>query len=220
VFPNVAISGAPVSLLAGTSARLFASVTAEDPYVRWKVDGVDSGSPETGFVDATGLYIAPATAPPAGQVVIRATTASGVFDEVTIQIQDPPLPQPAPSAAAAGAPIEILLPPSGSAGATNELRAFGGVRLASVGGALVVTTRSVRTGVARVRVRTGDRLLGKCLVRATRGRSLSCRVPLPSGVSADDVRVVMTFRVRGRLVQVRRFRPSPAELHSAHGTHP
>jgi hypothetical protein len=221
VFPNVAISGAPVSLLAGTSARLFASVTAEDPYVRWKVDGVDSGSSETGFVDATGLYVAPATAPPGGQVTIRATTASGAFDEVTIQIQDPPPPQPAPSAAAAGAPIEILLPtPSASSGATKELRAFGGVRLANVGGALVVTTHSVRTGVARVRVRAGDRLLGKCLVRATRGRSLSCRVPLPTGVSADDVRVVMTFRVRGKLVQVRRFRPSPGALHSAHNAHP
>jgi hypothetical protein len=144
-----------------------------------------------------------------------------VFDEVTIQIQDPPPPLPAPSAAAAGAPIEILLPTSSApSGATKKLRAFGGVRLATVGGALVVTTRSVRTGIARVRVRANDRLLGRCLVRATRGRSLSCRVPLPGGVSADDLRVVMTFRVKGKLVQVRRFRPSPGELHSGHSAHP
>ena len=48
VSPNVAISGAPASLLAGTSARLFATVIGEEPYVNWTVDGVDSGTARDG----------------------------------------------------------------------------------------------------------------------------------------------------------------------------
>ena len=63
VFPNVSISGAPATLLAGTSARLLATVIAEEPNVRWTVDGVDSGSAtRPGPSTRTGLYQAPAVA--------------------------------------------------------------------------------------------------------------------------------------------------------------
>jgi hypothetical protein len=202
MFPNVSISGAPATMFAGTSARLIATVLADDPHVTWTVNGVSGGSAATGHVDATGLYIAPATAPPGGFVTIRATSGAGAYDEVTIAVVDPPPPQPAPSvAAAADAGLETgaaqLSPPSS--------RVFRSPRLAVVGGSLVATTRPSRTGVARVRVRTGERLLGRCLVKATRGRSLNCVMPLPAGVPASELGVVMTFRVQGRLVEVRRF---------------
>ena len=64
VSPNVAISGAPATLFTGTSARLIATVMAEDPYVSWTVNGVPEGNAEVGTVDPFGLYVAPATPPP------------------------------------------------------------------------------------------------------------------------------------------------------------
>ena len=216
MFPNVSISGAPVTMFAGTSARLMATVLADDPYVTWTVDGVSGGSPATGAVDATGLYVAPASAPPGGNVTIRATSGTGAYDEVTIAVLDPPPPQPAPALApAADSSVQI-----GVARTSPDVgESFSGNRLTMVGDALVVSTRPRRTGIARVRVRgDGDRLLGRCRVQATRGRMLSCRVPLASDVWPAEVRVVMTFRVRGRLAEVRRFRL--AATTAAHQHHP
>jgi hypothetical protein len=187
-------------------------VTAEDPYVNWTVDGIPEGNAEVGTVDPYGLYVAPASAPPSGQVTIRATTASGTYDEVTILIVDPPPPQPAPSVAAASdASVELpatRLPASG--------RSFRSVRLTTIGGALVVTARSKLSGIARVRVRDGERQLGRCILRATRGQSLTCRAPLPAYTSPANVRVVMTFRVHGKLVEVRRFKLGAAAFGGAH----
>jgi hypothetical protein len=213
VFPNVAISGAPVTMFSGTSARLIATVTAEDPYVHWTVDGIPEGDAQVGTVDPYGQYIAPASAPPSGQVTIRATTASGAYDEVTILIADPPPPQPAPSVAAASdSSVELSATRSSPASG----RSFRAIRLTTIGGAVVVTMRSRLAGIARVRVRDGDRLLGRCLVRAVSGRTLTCRAPLPAYVSPANVRVVMTFRVRGKLVEVRRFKLGAAAFGGAH----
>ena len=200
--PNVALSGAPPMMFTGTSARLFATVLGDDPYVYWTLNGVQGGSPETGTVDATGLYVAPATAPPGGLVTIRATSGTGASDEVTIAIVDPPPPEPAPSLTRAtnlGLELPAAVPSTGGS------RAFRETRLALVAGALVVVTRPSRTGVVRVRVRRGDDQLGRCLVRTAKARAVNCRMPLPTGVSSADLEVVLTLRVKGRLVEVRRF---------------
>ena len=106
VSPSVALSGAPASMMAGTSARLFATVIGDDPHVDWAIDGISGGSVQTGRVDPTGLYLAPAQAPPSGSVTIRATSPSGAQDEVTIAVTDPPAPQAAPATAAELAAIE------------------------------------------------------------------------------------------------------------------
>ena len=214
VSPNVGISGAPVSLFTGTSARLLATVTADDPQVSWTVNGIPEGNSQVGTVDPFGLYVAPATPPPGGQVTIRATTRSGAFGEVTILIANPPAPQPAPSVAAAADSSVPVPPPPG--GARPGGIGFRGIHLTTMGGAVVLTTRAAHTGIARVRVRDEDRQLGRCLVRATKGRTLTCRAPLPAYVSAANVRVVMTFRVHGRLVDVRRFKLGAAALGGAH----
>ena len=219
VFPSVAISGAPPSLFTGTSARLFASVTAEDPYVNWTVDGVEGGDAQVGTVDSFGLYVAPASAPPSGQVTIRATTASGAFDEVTILIVGPARP---PARAFGHCRLRRVCrdrPHAHIAGA----RAAASVRSGSRRGRRVlVTTRSKLTGVARVRVRDGERQVGRCLVRATKHRSLTCRALLPPFTSPANVQVVMTFRVHGKLVEVRRFKLGAAAFGAAHqhGTPP
>ena len=202
VFPNVSISGAPSTLLAGTSARLLATVLGEDPYVNWTVDGVGGGTPATGTVDATGLYVAPSTAPPGGQVTVRATTASGAFADVTIQIQNPPAPQPAPALTATdSAAVES----SATAQPEWTLRAMRGARISAVGNALLVSARPDRAGVMRVRVRDADNMIGKCRARVTKSRTFVCRTPLPVGVIPSDLTVAMTLRVRGKLVEVRRF---------------
>jgi len=211
--PNVAISGAPATMFAGTSARLFATVLGDDPYVTWDVNGVSGGSPATGSVDATGLYVAPAAAPPGNTVTIRATSGTGAFDEVTIAVVDPPPPAPAPSLTAAA---NVGLETEPGRVAPGSSRTFRGTRLAVVGDAVIVTSTPRRAGVARVRVRHGDRQLGRCLVKAVRGRSFDCRVPLPAGVTADDVAVVMTFRVHGRLLEVRRFALGETAGHHHH----
>jgi hypothetical protein len=200
--PNVAISGAPPTMFTGTSARLLATVLGDDPYVTWTVNGIGGGSAQTGTVDAHGLYVAPSTAPPGGMVTIRATSGTGAFDEVTILVTDPPPPAPAPSLTAA-ANVGLETGPGGVVEGASKT--FRGTRLAVIGDAVVVTTTPRRSGVVRVRVRDGERLLGRCLVKTVKGRSLDCRVPLAAGVRAEDVAVVMTFRVRGKLMEVRRF---------------
>jgi Lysyl oxidase len=208
VSPSVAISGAPASLNTGTSARLLAAVTAEDPYVSWTVDGIGGGSSQVGTVDAHGLYVAPAQVPPSGQATIRATTASGAFDDVTIAITNPPPPQPAPMVAAAA---EDLLKPSALVQMPEPVppdprfpsRLFG-IRLATDGVAVIVSARARRAGVVRARVWTGDRLLSRCRTRTPAGRPAICRALLPHGASAAGTRVVLTLRTRGELLDVRR----------------
>jgi hypothetical protein len=203
VSPSVALSGAPVSMFTDTSARLLAAVTAEDPYVSWTVDGIGGGSAQTGTVDAHGLYVAPSQVPPSGQATIRATTASGAFDEVTVLITAAPPPQPAPLLGGTDSTqvqTTVLTTPG-----ARWLRAnLGGLRLAAVGDTIVFSARSRRAGVVRIRVWKGERMLGHCRVRTPAGRTLTCRAHLPSDGSADGVRMVVTLRVKGRLVEVQR----------------
>jgi lysyl oxidase/Big-like domain-containing protein len=229
VAPNVAISGAPASMLAGTSARLLAAVFADYAFVNWTVDGVDSGTPQTGTVDAWGLYQAPAQAPPAGHVTIRATAAgSRAYDEVTIAITDPPPPQPAPATeaqlAALAAPTASGPSPGSSSSPVSgrRLRArLQGVTFAESEGALIVGLRSGRAGVIRVRVHKGKRLLGHCRVRTPRGRTLACKARLPSGMSPGGARAIVTLRAKGKLLEV--VRPprlgSHAHEHMHHHGH-
>ncbi len=215
VAPNVGISGAPASMNTGSSVRLLATVIGEDPYVWWSVNGVSGGNSQVGGIDHFGLYTAPATPPPGGQVTIRATTESGAFHAVVIQITNPPPAQPAPSVTAAADASREVRGPVSALRSTG--RGFRKVRLTAIGGAVVMSTRAAQTGIVRIRVRDADRLLGRCLVRVQQGGALTCRAPLPAFVSPANVSVVMTFRVRGRLVEVRRFRLGAAAFAGAHG---
>ena len=181
VSPSVALSGAPASMTAGTSARLFASVIADNPRVRWTIDGISGGSAQVGSVDPTGLYLAPAQAPPSGSVTIRATTAiSGAFDEVTIAITDPPPPQPAPATAAELAAIEAAPAPSGHRARPGPAESGRRGRRP-----FPARQRTVRAGrVVRVRARNGART----------ARPLP---PAHSGGPAADVPHPDTARRRG-----------------------
>lgn len=94
--PAVEISGAPASLIAGTSAQLTATVTDAPDGVSWSVDGVSGGNSTVGTVTSGGLYVAPASPPPGGDVTIRATLDDdpSIHDEVAITIE--PVPNNAP----------------------------------------------------------------------------------------------------------------------------
>jgi hypothetical protein len=198
VSPSVALSGAPASMAAGTSVRLFASVFADNPFVDWTLDGISGGSAQVGSVDPFGLYRAPAQAPPSGNVTIRATSPSGAFDEVTIAITDPPPPQPAPTTAAELAAIEAAPAPS----VTGQDPGLQGVGAVLDGRFLLVSARSGQAGVVRVRARNGKRRLGRCRLRTPAGRPLTCRIRIPRSVVALKTRATVTLRVGGRLVEV------------------
>jgi hypothetical protein len=200
VSPTVALSGAPASMAAGTSARLFAAVIGDDPRVDWTIDGISGGSAQVGSVDPTGLYLAPPQAPPAGSVTIRATSPSGAFDEVTIDVTDPPAPQAAPTTAAELAAIESA--PAGTPAPAAEQQGLRDVTVTRDGRFLLVGARSGRAGVVRVRARKGDRTLGRCRVRIPAERPLTCRLRIPRAIGTSGVRAVITLRVGGRLVEV------------------
>ena len=208
VAPNVSLSGAPASMTAGTSVRLFATVIADYPFVDWTVDGIGGGSPQVGAMDRTGLYTAPAQAPPSGSVTIRATSGTGAFDEVTIAVTDPPAPQAAPTSAAELTALEAPggrdTPPSDPAD-----QGLQGVDVVKDGRFLLVSARSGTAGVVRVRARRGKRVLGRCRVRTPAGRPLTCRIRIPRSVAAMRTRVVITLRVGGRLVEVVEADPHP-----------
>ena len=78
--PAVAISGAPASLTAGLGVQLTASVTGVPGGVTWTASA--------GRVDASGLYVAPASVPPGETVTVRAasTARPDVAAEVRIRI--------------------------------------------------------------------------------------------------------------------------------------
>ena len=87
---SVAISGAPASLVAGTSAQLAATVANAAQGVTWTASA--------GTISATGLYVAPAAPPAGGSATIRATSTANpaVYSEATIAITAPPAQVPAP----------------------------------------------------------------------------------------------------------------------------
>ena len=195
VSPSVSLSGAPALMAAGTSARLFASVIADNPRVMWTVDGISGGSAEVGSVDPTGLYLAPAQAPPSGTVTIRATSISGAFDEVTIVVADPPPPEAAPT-------VELAAIEPGPLTEVDRLGLRDVSAVVDAARFLLVSARSGQAGVVRVRARNGNRQLGHCEVRTPAGRPLTCSFRIPRAVAALETRVVATLRVGGRLAEV------------------
>ena len=191
VIPAVTISGAPASIYAGTSVRLTAHLLRAEA-ITWTVDGIPGGSQQVGTIDGTGLYSAPAQVPPSGQVTIRATTASGAWEEVTMGIVALPRPQPAPTG---GGRLVLKL--------TRGTSLYG-IRASAHGDALLIRVRSRRAGVIRVRARRGKQVLGRCRARTPARRVLTCKVRLRDGVVPPGVRIVISLRVKGQLVDVRR----------------
>jgi hypothetical protein len=189
LIPAVAISGAPASMYTGTSVRLVARLLRAES-VTWTVNGIPGGSRQVGRIDKTGRYVAPPHVPPGGRVTIRATTTSGAWEEVTIAIVQAPSPQPAPGV-------------RGLAMKVRPTARLYGIRVRAHDGVLLVRLRSRRAGVLRVRALHGHKQLGRCRARIPVRRVLTCKVRLRR-VEPTRVRLVITLRAQGRLLDIRR----------------
>ena len=103
-----------------------------------------------------------------------------------------PRPQPAPTG---GGRLALKL--------TRGTSLYG-IRASAHGDALLIRVRSRRAGVIRVRARRGKHVLGRCRARTPARRVLTCKVRLRGGVVPPGVRIVISLRVKGKLVDVRR----------------
>ncbi len=225
--PTLQLSGAPESMVAGTSVHLQATVTNDGPGVTWSVDGMQGGSAALGTITPDGLYRAPAQPPAAGAVTIAARSAGGAADERRVRILPVPVPQPAPLPPSSGVKSGQPSGPSAAGGSPGGKGTPGlgeskplsarltKLKAVRVGRGLILTAIPMRSGVVRLRAYSGGVPLGSCSTRTPAGRRFTCRLRIRRGVKAGArIGVVASLRVNGRVVAVKRLRPA-----SLPGTH-
>ena len=78
-----------------------------------------------------------------------------------------------------------------------------GIRVSAHDGVLLVKVRSRRAGVLRVRALHGKKQVGRCRARTPQRRALTCKIRLRQ-VRPERIRLVITLRVKGKLLDVRR----------------
>ena len=172
VVPTLQISGAPASLVAGTSAQLQAVLSPA---------GAATWSADAGTIGANGLYVAPGTPPAGGAATIRATSvaAPDVFAEVTIGISAIPVPIPTMGGTTAGAGSNgLLIRPT----ITRRGRIIAVRTTARVDGRLAIS--AIR----------GGRAVARCRITAKAGRSAACVVRLPKRLSRSTVRIAVGLK--------------------------
>lgn len=200
--PSVAISGAPSTIIAGTSVQLSALVTNDIQGVTW--------SASEGTITPAGLYTAPQSPPAGGTVVITAKSAKGGQGQASIAILPVPVPEPLPAAATSSTPAGSGTTPAGTTitvGTTGTLGASSSVppvifrpEAILVGRKLVMTTKVTRAGKARLTAYLGRHRLGTCTVETPAGRSFSCRLTLEKGVRLNArISVLASLRVGSTL---------------------
>jgi hypothetical protein len=225
--PTVSVSGAPATLVVGTSVQLTATVSADPPAVSWSVNGVPGGSASTGTITPGGLYTAPAAVPAPSTVQIRATSASA-FGQVSVQIvpappivpapsptppappsPPPPSPPSPPASPPASPPSPPPAPPSAPTtvtpvGATKPGNPLRSISLARFGNDLLVTAASDRAGTVRVIARKAGKVVGSCTIATPAGRQLTCAIGVKRALVTKGVAVTLTLRANGRLAAIRR----------------
>jgi Bacterial Ig domain/Lysyl oxidase len=196
---SVAISGAPSSMIAGTSVQLSALVMNDSPGVTWGASG--------GTVTAEGLYTAPSAPPAGGTVVITAKSSKGGLGQASITILPIPTPEPLPAAATStattggGTTTPGASPGSGTLGASTTLPpVIFRPEAILVGRRLVMTTRVSRAGKARLTAYLGRHRLGTCAVQTPAGRSFTCRLTLEKGIRLNArISILASLRVGSTL---------------------
>lgn len=203
----IEISGAPAELRTGTSAQLSAVLRNGASAVTWSVDGTPGGNAGVGTISAGGLYQAPAGVPPAGQVRVRAQSATGASGEVVMRIVAAPAPRPA-----SGLPGPV--PVSRGANPLSPLR------VARHGRKLLVSLRSRVAGRVIVRARRSGSLVGRCSTRLPAKKRMTCAISLPRKVASvafycriartarlalPGMKISATLYVKGRKRAVRRI---------------
>ncbi len=181
----VGISGAPATMVAGTAVVLRAEAAGP---VTW--------SASSGRVAPDGTYTAPDVP---GEVRVRAATGDGSAAAVRIAVVAAPLAQAAPLPAGAPPGDPALVPPRPLAPTPPVAlprRAFVSARAQRIGRFVAVTVVPGRSGALRVVLRRGTRTLAQCRVRATAGRSVTCRLRAPRR-GRGRLRVVAHLRGAG-----------------------
>jgi hypothetical protein len=201
--PSVAIEGAPVSMIEGTSVQLSARVGNDTPLVTW--------SASNGSIVATGSSTAAYTAPPAAQAgylaTVTAESPGGGRDERTIVIVPAAPAQPKPEA-----------PPPPTPGlhspASAAPKAFSGPL--SPPGAMLIGRKLYMTAVARDagRLRLTALLRGRriasCVAQVRARQSFTCTATLPRGVSVRaPIGVWATLRLANHRLHQTVRHPAP-----------
>ncbi len=182
--PSVAISGAPASMIAGTSVQLTATVSNDTPGVTWSATG--------GSISSSGRYTAPSQPPAGGSATVTAQAAGGAVDQRSIQILPLPVVHPKPQAPTLlNRPAAML-----------------------IGRKLYMTARARQAGHLRLTAVLRGRRIGECAAQVKKLQLLTCTTTLPKGVSARaPISVWATLRVGHRLIQtVRRAAPVPTAM--------
>jgi len=90
---TVAVTPANPTMYVGRTQQFAATVTnSANTSVKWSVDGVEGGSAARGFIDASGLYVAPSALPSPASVVIMATTVAAPSKSASSTVTVTPLP--------------------------------------------------------------------------------------------------------------------------------
>lgn len=171
---SVAISGAPATLVAGTSAQLGATVANAPGGVTW--------SASAGTVSPAGLYVAPATPPAGGSVTItaRSTENPDVSATATVGIT-PGSTAPAP---------RISGNPAAGSKLLSTLKVARGGKKALIG--RVITGAS--SGKVTFTATLGRKVVGRCIVKKASSRKLiTCRIVFTRIYPLKQVRVTAKF---------------------------
>lgn len=188
--PSVSISGAPASLIAGTSAQLAAATANVSGPVMWSVDGAPGGNAEAGTVTADGLYTAPQAPPPGGSVTVGAT-AGPASAQAAIRI----LPKPSQ--------VPPLPGISGKVSAGSKL--LSRLRVRTVNRRFVVgkVATGRKAGRVTISVTFKRKVLGRCIARVPARKAFTCRVKMPRQYPLAKVRVTAKLKA-GKATAVRR----------------
>jgi hypothetical protein len=173
---SVAISGAPASLVAGTSAQLAATVANAAQGVTWTATA--------GTISASGLYAAPAAPPAGGSVTIRATSTADptAFAETTIAVTPPPAQVPAP-----------LI--QGSAG----FRALTKPTVTRRGRTIVVKVLPLAKGRINIAALRGKAPRASCTTATVPNKRVACTLTLPARFARATVKVRVVLRPAGSI---------------------
>jgi hypothetical protein len=181
----VGISGAPATMVAGTSVQLSAAVTSAPGGVAWSTDA--------GKISSTGLYTAPASPPAGGTATVTATSDENpeVSGKAGITITKAGKGKPAPGGVISMAAGNKLLSPL-KIGRIGKRTIVGKVVTGPRAGKVVFTTTF------------RSKVLGRCVIKSKARRVLTCRVTLKRSYPLKKVRVTVRFTAKGGKTAVRR----------------
>ena len=176
---SVGLSGAPASMVAGTSVQLSASVTGAPGGVTWSATG--------GGVTPSGLFTAPKTPT---KVTVTATSAEN--------------PE-----AAAQAVIAVTSQPGGPAPGINMAAGNKLLSPLKVGrkGARTIVPKVVtgaKPGKVTITTSVGSKVLRRCVIKARARTAVTCRYTVPRRYPLKKVTITAKIVVSGGKTAVRR----------------